>query len=99
LLLQLLDGRAQLGNGRTDVGQLDDVRFGRLGQFSQAGQVVGYALPLLQPLGKLSDDPSGQGNIPGFEGDAGTPCKRLQDGQKGKRGQRRRLIDLGVDDG
>ncbi len=44
LPLQLLDRGLKLRHGRTDIGQLDDVRFRRLGQLAELREVV--ILPL-----------------------------------------------------
>ena len=98
LLLQLLDGRHQLGHGRADIGQFDNVGFGRGGQLAQFRQVVADALLVAEALGKLGDDAAGQGNIAGLDGDASGTGKGLNDGQQGIGCQGRGLIGQGIDD-
>ncbi len=97
--LQLGDGRFELGAGRRDVGKLDDVGLGGLGQLAQLGQSIPDPLVLLEPLGKSGDDPPGQGDVPGLHPDTGGRGVRLDDGQERVRGQGRRLVGVGVDDG
>ena len=43
-----------------DVGQLDDVGFGRLGQLAQLGQGIADPLVWLEVLGKAGEDATGQ---------------------------------------
>jgi hypothetical protein len=95
LRLQFLDCGLQLRNRCADVRQLDDVGFGLQRQFAQPVQVVIELLALGQVLREVGDDPSGQGNVAGF--DINTRClgKGLHNGQQRIGRQRRGLINLG----
>src|SRR5210317_1960425 len=59
LRLQFLDGRNELRNGGADIRQLDDVRLGCLGEFSQFGERVPNPLLIAQVFGEIGDYASG----------------------------------------
>ena len=61
--LQFLDRCDQLWNGRTDIGQLDDVGFRRLGQGAEMSEFVLDALLGGEVLGEVGEDPTGERNI------------------------------------
>ena len=98
LSLELLDGGLELRHGRADVGQLDDVRLGRLGELTQVAQGVGHPLVLLEPVRELGQDPRGERDIARFDLDPRRPGKRSNDRKQRMRGQRRRLVRERVDD-
>ena len=58
--LQLGDGLLQLRDRRRDVGELDDVRFGRRGQLAQGGEVVRDALLGGEVVREVGNDAPGQ---------------------------------------
>ena len=88
----------ELGHRGADVGQLDDVRLGLLGELPELGQRVGDALPVVETVGELGQDPAGQRDVAVLDLDVGRPGERPQDRQQRVRGQRRRLVGQGVDD-
>ena len=96
LALQFGDGRFQLGNRGADVGQLDQVGRRLQAQIAAHPQIVGDLLRRGQLVGEVSQHPPGQGDVPGFQGDARAFGESLEDGQQGVRGQGRRLIGFGV---
>ena len=53
--LQLSDALQQLGDGGRDVGQLDDVSLGGLGELAQRCQLIRNPLFRSQPLGEVSN--------------------------------------------
>ena len=57
--LQLSDALQQLGDGGRDVGQLDDVSLGGLGQLAQSGQLVRDPLLGAESLGEVSNETAG----------------------------------------
>ena len=76
LALQFLDGGLQLRKRRTDVRQLDDIRFRRLRQLAQFGQGIGLFLLRRQVFGKYRDNASGQRDVPQFNGHTGRLARR-----------------------
>ena len=54
--LQLSDALQQLGDGGGDVGQLDDVPLGGLGQLSQGSQLIRDPLLRCESLGEVSNE-------------------------------------------
>ncbi len=96
---QLLDRRQQLRHRRADVGQLDDVGVGLLGQLTETGQVVRDTLLFGQPVGELGEDARGHRDVAGFDVDAGRFGERADDRQERVRRQQRRLVGERVDDG
>ena len=97
LFLQLPDGAFQLGNGGADVGQLDDVGARLFAQLGAHIQVVGDLLFVREVIGEIGDDAAGQRNVPGLQLHAGAVGKGPENRQQRMGGQRRRLIDFGVD--
>ncbi|MNV43355.1 hypothetical protein D3C71_1350660 [compost metagenome] len=97
--LQLGDGGLELRDGRTDVGQLDDVGVGLQRFLAQLGQGVGSALVFLQKLGKLAQHAGGHGDVALRHIDACGRRERADDGQEGGRGQTGCFVGQGVDDG
>ena len=61
--LQLSDALQQLGDGSGDVGQLDDVSLGGLGQLSQGSQLVGNPLLRGKSLGEMSNQTAGNRDV------------------------------------
>ena len=57
--LKLSDALQQLGDGGRDVGQLDDVSLGGLGQLAQGGQLVRDPLLGAESLGEVSNETAG----------------------------------------
>ena len=80
--LQFLDGRLHLGNGGTDVRQLDDVRGRVLGQLTQVGQLVIDPLLIGQAFRKLGQYPPGEGDVPQLHIDARGGREGLDNGQE-----------------
>ena len=54
--LELGDALEQLGDGGGDVGQLDDVPLGGLGQLSQGSQLIRDPLLRCESLGEMSNE-------------------------------------------
>ncbi len=74
LALELGDRGAQLGHRRADVGELDDVGLGRLGQLAELGEVVGDPVVTVEAIGELGQDPPGERDVAQLHlhpGDAG----------------------------
>ena len=61
--LQLGDALQQLGDGGGDVGQLDDVPLGGLGELAQRSQLVRDPLLGRQPLGKVGNQPTSHRDV------------------------------------
>ena len=61
--LQLSDALQQLGDGSGDVGQLDDVALGGLGELAQRRQLVRNPLFRSQPLGEVSNQTASNRDI------------------------------------
>ena len=61
--LQLGDALQQLGDGGRDVGQLDDVALGGLGELAQRRQLVRNPLFRSQPLGEVSNQTASNRDI------------------------------------
>ena len=62
--LELGDALEELGDGGGDVGQLDDVALGGLGQLSQGGQLVRDPLLGLQSVGEVGDQSASNRDVP-----------------------------------
>ena len=75
--LEFLDRGLQLGDGGADIWQLDDVSGRCLGELAQPGQFVGDPLFVVQRVGKIREDATGEGNVTGLELDPGTLGARL----------------------
>ena len=89
--LQLGDGRLELRHRGADVGQLDDVGVGRLGERPELGEgVVGEV--------ERREDAPRQRDVARLDVDAGLAGVGLQDGQQRVGRERRRLVGVGVDD-
>ncbi len=95
--MQLFDGVLQLGDGSADVRQFDDVGVGGLGQFTQLRQEVGNLLLFGQAFGKVRDDAAREGDVPGFNIDAGSLKELLHHGEQGVGRQRRGFVNFGPD--
>ena len=95
---QLLDRRHQLRDGSADIGQLDDIGLRRQRERAQLRHVIRNPLALGQVFGKIRDDSARKGDIPRFDGNAGSPCERLDDGKQGVGRQRGRLVDFRPND-
>ncbi len=98
LRLQLGDRSGQLGNGCADVRQLDDIGFGRLGQFAQLGQCIADALFVAQVLGEVRKNASRERNVPRFDVDADRLGEGLDDREQRIGRQGRRFVGFGIDD-
>ena len=98
LTLELGDGRLELRHGGRDVGQLDDVGLGRLGELAETGEVVGDALLVGQPVGELGEDAAGERDVARLQLHTGARGEALDDREQRVGGQCRRLVDLGPDD-
>ena len=95
--LQLGNGRLQLRNRRTDVGELDNVRFGRFGQGAQFGQRVVRGLVARQNVRHGGQNAAAQRNVSGFHRHACFCSEGLDNGKKAVGRQCRRLIREGVE--
>ena len=80
--LQLGDRGFQLWQRRRDVRELDDVRFGRRGEFTQLGEVVRLPLIGFEEVGELRDDPPRQRDVPLLERHPGGPGEGRDDRQQ-----------------
>ena len=97
--LELGDGFLELGHGRADVRQFDDVRVRLGGERAEFRQGVGDFLIRSEILRKFGKNAAGQRDVPGFHRDAGWLGERLDDRQKGISRESRRFVGLGVNDG
>ena len=75
LLLEFLDTGAHLGNGGGDVGKLDDIGVGRLGEFAQLGEGI-------RQVCKIGKDTTSKGDVARFDGDSGSSGKVLNNGKQ-----------------
>ena len=91
--------QAELGDGGGDVGELDDVGLGGLGEVAEFGEGVGELLLGGEEVGELGDDAPGEGDVAGFDVDAGGLREGLDDGQERVGGEGGRFVGVGVDDG
>ncbi len=98
-LLELGDRRLQLGQRSGDIRQLDDVRPGALRERAELGERVADALRRLEAVGEAGDDPSGEGDVASFDGDARRRGVGTHHRQERIRRQCRGLIGVRVDDG
>ena len=64
--LKLLNSSLHLGHRSADIGKLDDICFGRFGDFPKLGQVIADPLVFLEVFGKRRQDPARQGDVAGF---------------------------------
>ena len=96
--LQLGDRGLELRDRGRDVGQLDDVGLGRLGQGAELGQGVADALLGRQGVGERGDDATRERDVTRLDLDAGLLGEGRDDGQQRGRGQGRRLVRVRVDD-
>ena len=97
--LQLFDRSGELRDGGADVGQLDDIGIGLQCFFAKLRQRIGHALRLREVLREAAEDAGGQGDVGGLDLDLGRLGERPNHRQKGVRGQHRRLIGEGVNNG
>ncbi len=80
--LQLGDGSLELRYRGADVGQLDDVGFGRGGQFGELGKIVLDALVGTQLIGKACEDAPGKRDVACFDVDVSGGCEGFHDGKQ-----------------
>ena len=99
LALQFLDRCEQLWHRGTDVGELDDVGVGFLGQAPQLSQMIADLLLVGQVVGEFGQDARRNGDVGRLDVDVGGIGERPDDGQKGVGRQHGRLVGQGVDDG
>ena len=97
--LEFGDGFLELGHGRADVWQLDDVRVRLGGERAEFRQGVGDFLVRSEIFRKLGQNAAGQRDVPGFHRDAGRLGERLNDRQKGVSRESRRFVGLRVNNG
>ena len=96
---QLVDGGPELGEGGTDVGQLDDVGLGVVHQFAELGEGVGHPLVSGEVVGERCEDAGRERDVAGFHRDTCLGRERLDDRQERIRRQGGRLVGEGVEDG
>ena len=94
--LELSDGRFQLRNGGADVGELDDVRFGRLGQLAELGEGVVGLLVFWEDIREHGQNTAAQRDVTGLHFHARLAGEGLNDGEKAVGRQRGRLVRKGV---
>ena len=88
----------QLRDGRADVGQLDDVRFGPLGQFAQFGEGIVHALGLRKAIIEGGEDAAGQADVACFQLNICALGERGDNGQERVRRQCGCLVCFRVND-
>jgi hypothetical protein len=81
-----------------NVGELDDVAFGRLGELAQIGQVVGNALAFVELFGEGRQDPSRHGNVARDNVDARQGRELGNDRVETVGGEGGGLVGFGVND-
>ena len=82
LRLQFSDRCRQLRYRRADIGQLDDVRPGRLRQRAQLRQCISDLLFIRQPVRKIRNNATGQRDIPCLNRHTRGTTKGLHNGQE-----------------
>ncbi|MPM92702.1 hypothetical protein SDC9_139837 [bioreactor metagenome] len=98
LALEFLDRFLQLAHRCRDVGQLDDVGFGRQRELAQFSQVVGNALFLGQQFRELAQNTGCHGNVAFGDFNTGIGRKTANNGQERRGGQTWGFVGQGVDD-
>ena len=98
LLLQFLDRRNELRHGGRNVGQFDHIGARALYDIAKQRKIIRHFLGLCQALGERRQNPSGQRDIPGPDGNLRLTQKLAQDRQQRGRGQLRGFVCLGVND-
>ena len=81
------------------LGSLMTLASGRVHQLAQLGEVVGDPLLGGEGLGEGGEHAGGEGDVAQLDLDAGDAGEGLHDRQQRRRGQRRGLVGVGVDDG
>lgn len=81
--LKLGDAGLELGDGGGDVGELDDVCLGGLGEEAEVGELVGDALALGQLIGDGCEHAGSERDVSEFDIDTGGADEALDDGQEG----------------
>ncbi|BAS07843.1 hypothetical protein AHiyo4_12650 [Arthrobacter sp. Hiyo4] len=97
LALELGDGGLQLRDGSADVGQLDDVGFRRLCQFTQFSKGVTDLLFRGEVVTKHGDDAACERNVTGLHLHTCGRSKCFDDRQERIRSQHRRFVGVGID--
>ena len=98
LATKLIDGTVQLGNGSTNVGELDDVSLGSGADLAQLGQVIRNSLVSTQMVGELSQNAGTKTDVALHNINTSLLSKSLDDGEEGVSGKGRSLIGLSVND-
>ena len=96
--LELGDAGLELGEGGGDVGELDDVGLGGLGEVTQLGEGVGDALVLGEDVGELGDDAAGEGDVAGLDLDAGGLDEALDEREERIGGESGGFVGVSVAD-
>ncbi len=96
-VLQLFDGAFKLGNGSTNVRQLDNIGLRLLAQLAQFGQVIGDFLLVRQMVREIRDNTAGQGDVPGVQLNAGILGKCLKNWKQRVSSQGGRLVNFRID--
>ena len=98
LRLQFGDRRLQLRDGSGDVGQLDDVGIGGLGEIAQLGQSVADLLVFGQAVVELGQHARGERDVSSLNLDTGRRGEGFDDGFERIRREKRRFIRARVND-
>ncbi len=96
--LQFSDGCLELRNGGADVGKLDDVGVGLIGQLGKLGQIVFDFLVCIQLIGKARKDAPCKRDVACFDGDVSGGCEGFYNGKKRIGGQGWSFVGEGIDD-
>ena len=82
LLVQLLDGGTELGNGRRDVRKLDDVGIRIFGVLAQFGQGIRNPLIFFKIIREVRQNTRRERDVAGFEFNTSRLGIGFQDGKK-----------------
>lgn len=96
--LQFGDRGLELRDGGGDVGELDDVGLGGLGELPEFGQCVGDLLVGRETIGELCEHTGCQGDVPGLDIDARRGGEGFDDRLERVGRQQGRFIGACVDD-
>src|SRR5690606_7921657 len=97
--LEFGDGGLELRDGGGDVGELDDVGLGALGQRAEFGEGVGGLWAFGEMVRGGGEEAGGDGDVAGLDGDAGVFGVGWDERQERVGGEGRGFVGLGVDDG
>jgi hypothetical protein len=80
--LELLDALNKLGDGGTDVGELDGVGFGFLGENAEVGKVVVHLLGIGEVLREVAQDAGSDGDVTELDRNTAGLGEAVDDGEE-----------------